>query len=267
MIELNSSNYHSSDARREYMSASRYKDFAGSLGIFPCEACALAKDMGEWHEGPSEAMKVSSYVDAHFSGSLDVFKSKNPDIFTQKGELKAGYKHAETIIKRIEESEYLMKCLSGEKQVIMTAEFFGAKWSIMIDSYIKDCAIVDLKVMANINKAHWVKDYGQMSFIQYYGYVAQAAIYQRVVEINTGKRLPFIFAVASKEDEPDIAAVGVTDQDLNDELVAIERNMARIMEIKAGTVAPDRCERCAYCRKTKVITGPVHFSELILSIN
>lgn len=266
MLKLSPENYHSVEARSEYMSASRYKDWAGCLGAGPCEARALAMDRGEWHEEPTEAMRVSSFVDAHFAGTMDVFRSQNPDIFTQKGELKAGYKHAETIIKRIERDEYMMKCLSGDKQVIMTAEFYGCKWSCAIDSYIPGVAIVDLKVMANINKAHWVKDYGQMCFIQYYGYLAQAAIYRKIVEINTGKLLPFIFAVASKEESPDIAVIGVTDQDLNDELVAIERNMVRILDVKAGRMPADRCEKCAYCRETKVLIGPVHFSELVLSI-
>lgn len=266
MLKLSIENYHSVEARKEYMSASRYKDYCGSLGLVPCEARAVAMDCGEWREEPSDAMRVSSFVDAHFAGSMDVFRSQNPDIFTQKGELKAQYKHAETIIKRIEKSEYLMKCLSGEKQVIMTAEFFGAKWSCAIDSYVPGRAIVDLKVMAQINKAHYVKDYGRMSFFEYYGYREQAAIYSKIVEINTGKRLPFIFAVASKEESPDIAAIGVTDQDVNDELIAIERNMVRILDVKAGRIIADRCECCDFCKETKVITRPVHFSELVLSI-
>ena len=52
-----------------------------------------------------------------------------------------------SIIARIERDEYFMKYMSGQKQVIMTGELFGAKWKIKIDSYIPDVAIVDLKVM------------------------------------------------------------------------------------------------------------------------
>jgi hypothetical protein len=248
------------------MSVSRLKDYAGCIGIVPCEARSVAMDKGEWKEEPSQAMMVGSFVDAYFSGTLDVFKAKNPEIFTKKGELLSAYKHAETIIARIEKDEYIMKCLSGEKQVIMTANLFGCEWSIMMDSYIKDTAIVDLKIMAQINKAHWVKDYGQVSFVQYYGYLAQAAIYQKVVEINTGKRLPFFFAVASKEDEPDIEVIGVTDRDIDDELSVIEAAMPRVLAVRSGEVQPDKCGRCAYCRSQKKLTGPIHFSELTLSI-
>ena len=45
-----------------------------------------------------------------------------------------------------------MKCMSGEKQVIMTGELFGAKWKIKMDSYVKGTVIVDLKVMSSITK-------------------------------------------------------------------------------------------------------------------
>lgn len=266
MLKLTPENYHSPEARREYMSASRYKDYCGSLGIVPCEARAVAMDRGEWHEEPSEAMRVSSFVDAHFSGTLATFKSQNPDILTQKGELKAGYKHAETIIKRIESSEYMMKCLSGQKQVIMTAEFFGCKWSCMLDSHTPGVVNVDLKVMAKINKAHYVKDYGRMSFIEFYGYKEQAALYTKIVEINTGKRLPFLFACASKEEIPDIQVIGVTDQDINEALYQIERNMPRVLGLRSGELKPDSCGTCDHCRSVKVVDKPIHYSELILSI-
>ena len=266
MIKLSPQNYHSAEARRQYMSASRFKDYHGSLGLVGCEARALAMDKGEWTEESTEAMLVSSYVDSHFAGTLDVFKAQHPEILKKDGSLMAKYEHMNTVIARIERDEYMMKCLSGDKQVILTAKMFGCDWSCAIDSRIKGVANVDLKVMANINKAHYVKDYGQMSFIQYYGYIGQAAIYTAIDEKVTGKRVPFLFAVASKEEEPDIAVIGCTEQDINDELIAIERAMPRIIAIRAGNEKPDSCGKCAYCRHEKKLSGPVHFSELVLSI-
>ena len=62
--------------------------------------------------------------------------------------MKSDYKQAENIIARIERDKYFMKYISGQKQVIMTGELFGAKWKIKMDSYIPGVAIVDLKVMA-----------------------------------------------------------------------------------------------------------------------
>ncbi len=71
-------------------------------------------------------------------------------IFKKDGGLKADYVKANEIIARIERDKYFMRYMSGQKQVIMTGELFGAKWKIKIDSYIPDAAIVDLKVMASI---------------------------------------------------------------------------------------------------------------------
>lgn len=53
-----------------------------------------------------------------------------------------------------------MQCMSGEKQVIMTAEIFGIPWKIKIDSYLKDIVITDLKIVESIKKMKWVRDLG-----------------------------------------------------------------------------------------------------------
>lgn len=66
--------------------------------------------------------------------------------------MRAEYKKADTIIQRIESDEYFMQCMSGEKQVIMTAEIFGIPWKIKIDSYLKDIVITDLKIVESIKK-------------------------------------------------------------------------------------------------------------------
>lgn len=260
---LTSENYFSPEAQLKYLGSSQYKDFAGSLGMKPCEAKALAKLNGEWEEEKTTALLVGSYVDAHFEGTLDIFKAQNPQIFTQKGELKADYKHAEVIIQRIERDPFFMKYMSGKKQVIMQAEFAGANWKIKIDSYHEDKCIVDLKVMASLNKSEWVKDYGKVNFIEYWGYDIQATIYQKVVEINTGKQLPFLIAGASKEKTPNIEVIAFDQRKLDDTLSIIESNIPRIISLKNGEIEADRCEICDYCRYTKVLSKPIHYSELI----
>lgn len=263
---LTNENYHSPDANREYLSVSQYKDFVGTLGKPACEAAALAKLKGEWQDEKTTALLVGSYVDAHFEGSLDLFKAKNPDIFTKNGELKAEYRRANEIINRIERDEYFMKFLSGEKQVIMTADLFGAKWKIKIDSYLPNMAIVDLKVMENINKAFWTKDFGYMDFIQYWGYDIQGAIYQEIVYQNTGKRLPFYIAAATKEKEPNIEIIYIDDKHLKQRLIEVEVNIHKILRFKNSELEPLRCGTCDYCKHTKVLTKPIHFSELLQDI-
>ncbi len=267
---LTAGNYHSQEARQKYMSASRYKDFCGSLGLVGCEARALAMTKGDWVEESTPAMKVSSYVDAHFSGTLAVFESQHPEILTQKGALKADYVKAGGVIERIERDPYFMRAMSGEKQIIFTAELFGVEWSVMIDSYIPKGALVDLKVMASIRKSHYVKDWGRMSFIRFYGYDIQAAIYQAVVRKATGDNLPFLIAVASKitpeKKYPDIEVIKFKQCDLDDILSLIEPNINKIIQLKSGEVEPIRCEVCNYCLHTKILTGSIYQDELMLDI-
>ena len=133
---LTNENYFSPESNLEYLSVSQYKDFIGTMGKVGCEAQAMAKLDGEWgFNNKSTALLVGSYVDSHFEGTLDLFKAQNPEIFLKNGGLKSDYKKAEEIINRIERDEVFMQYMSGEKQVIMTAELFGSPWKIKIDSY------------------------------------------------------------------------------------------------------------------------------------
>jgi len=243
-----------------------FKDFAGTLGKRGCEFEAMEMLEGRWKPEPTQAMMVGSYVDSYFEGSLDTFKTENPSIFTQKGELKAEYRKAENIIKRIERDEYFMKFMSGDKQVIMTGEMFGAKWKIKMDSYIENVAIVDLKTMSSITELKWVRDIGYMDFVRYWGYDIQGAVYQEIVRQNTGKKLPFYIAAVSKEAEPDIRIIHVTDNFLQEALKVVEAAMPRILQVKNGESAPDRCETCDCCKHTRVLKAPISLLDLVADI-
>lgn len=265
-MQLTAENYYSKEANREYMSVSQFKDFAGTYGQLACEFTAIEKMEERWEEEKTTALMVGSYVDAYFEGSLERFKRENPDIFTQKGELKAAFKKAEEIIARIERDKYFMKFMSGQKQVIMTGELFGAKWKIKIDSFIPDTAIVDLKVMASLTDLKWVKDLGYLDFVRYWGYDIQGAVYQEIVRQNTGKKLPFYIAGATKETEPDIDIIHVTDNYLQEAIHVVEANMPRILRVKSGEEQPDRCGLCDCCRRNKVLTRPISIMDLIAGI-
>ena len=263
---LAADNYYSEEANRQYMSVSQFKDFNGTYGKVACEFEAMEKLTGRWKPEPSTALLVGSYVDAYVEGTLDDFKSRNTDILTAKGELKAPYKKAEEIIARIERDKYFMKYLSGEKQTIMTAELFGCEWKIKMDSYIPGKVIVDLKVMASITDLKWVKDIGYLDFVRYWGYDLQGAIYQKIVEINTGKRLPFFIAAVTKEVEPDIRIIQVTQNYLDEALTVIESNIRRVLSVKNGEVEPDRCDLCDCCKHNRVLKAPISIMDLTYGI-
>lgn len=265
-MELTAENYYSKEMNKAYMSVSQFKDFVGTYGKLACEFEAIEKMEERWNPEPTTALLVGSYVDSYFEGSLEGFKKKNPEIFTQKGELKANFKKAEEIIARIERDEYFMRFLSGEKQKIMTGNMFGCDWKIKMDSYIEDVAIVDLKVMASITDLKWVKDLGYLDFVRYWGYDIQGAVYQKIVEINTGKRLPFYIAAATKENEPDIRIIQITQNYLDEAMIVIEANIGRVLRVKSGEQEPDKCELCDCCRHHRVLKAPISILDLTAGI-
>lgn len=262
-MKLNNNNYYSKEADQAFMSVHQYLDFVGHMGIRGCESRAMATLAGEYERPTTDAMLIGSYVDSWFEGTLDAFKKEHPEIFTQKGELKAGFKKAEKMIERCTKDEFFMQFMSGEKQKIFTAELFGCEWKCKLDSYIKGKCIVDLKTSSNLHESWRVADYGNVSFVDYWGYILQLAVYQKIVEINTGEKLPCFIAAVTKEDEPEIAIIGIDQQSLDHALNEIQMNMPSVLAVKNGDSEPIRCERCNYCKSTKKLDKVIHYNDLI----
>lgn len=263
MVTLTNENYFSPEADKEYLSVSQYKNFCGTKGIYGCEEMALNIIRGEWKKEMSTALLVGSYVDSHFEGSLATFKSKHPELFTKQNTLKSEFSKAEEIIKRIERDDYFMKYMSGEKQRIFTGELFGVNWKCKLDSYNPNLFITDLKIMRSIRDENWSEKVGhRINFIEFYGYDIQAAVYQKIVEINTGKELPFFIAAASKETYTDIEIIGFTEDDHYHIISEIAPNIQRIVDLKEGKAIPDRCGKCDYCKATKILTKPIHWTQI-----
>lgn len=262
---LTSENYCSTDANKEFLSVSQYKDFMGTYGKPGCEEYALAKLDGLWVEDmeDSDALMVGSYVDAHFEGTLNLFKAQHDCMFKKDGGLQAKYLKANDMISRCERDSKFMEFMSGEKQVIMTGEMFGTMWKIKIDSYHPGICIVDLKTCQSIGKTFYHKDIGYLNFIGEWGYYIQGAVYQEIVKINTGKRLPFYIAAVSKEKVPNIEIIQIEQSKLDEALAEVEINTHKVMLLKCREVEPIRCGICDYCKHTKVLTGPIWSSDLL----
>lgn len=264
-MKLTSTNYYSKEANQAFLSVSQYKDFFGSLGKKGCEARAMARLNGEYTEEPTTAMLTGSYIDSYIEGTLGNFKSEHTELFKKDGSLKSDYIQAETAIKRMERDKKFMQYLSGEKQVIMTAEIFGVMWKIKIDSFLKDKAIVDFKYVKDIYERFYTRDSGVLNFIQYWGYDFQLAIYQKVVELNTGKKLPCFINAIDKTKEPNLELIQITQPELDSAIIGIPYGIERIKLLKSGKVKPERCGHCDYCKSTKVITKPILMSALLQS--
>ena len=252
-MELTSTNYHSSESNMVYWSVSQFKEFER------CEACGLASARGEYVREETDALLIGSYVDAYFSGELGEFIDAHRDVMFSKrgGGLLAKFQRADEIIRAVNRQPLMLEFLAGEKQVIQTAEMFGVPWKIKMDVYRPDERIVDLKC---------VKDFGDIwdgtlgsrrSWLEYWGYDIQGAIYQKVVEENTGKKLPFYLAAVTKEKVPDVAVIEIPQHILDAALGLVEAKIERFDLIKSGEVEPIRCETCEWCKATKRLTAPV----------
>jgi len=115
--------------------------------------------------------------------------------------------------------------------------------------------IVDLKVVRDFESI-WDKGYGRRSWIEYWGYDVQGAVYQKVVELVTGKQLPFFLVAVTKEKIPDVKIIEIPQHILNAALGMVEAKIERFDLIKTGQVEPIRCEECDYCKQTKIIRAP-----------
>lgn len=249
-MELTAENYYSPAANKHFMSVSQYKDFLN------CEACAMAKLNGSYQMPMTIALLVGSYVDAHFEGTLDIFKAHHPEIFKRDGSLKADYVKADEIIKRVERDKKFMELMSGEKQKIFTAEMFGCDWKIKIDSLLPNM-IVDLKCMRSLDRIMGV------SFISHWKYDYQMAVYQEIYYRATGKRLETAIAVCTKESVTAIDWTKIPQWRLDECLEDIKNTLPHILAVKNGDYPVYSCGVCDYCKEHKVLTDkPTDFEQI-----
>ena len=254
-MNLNDENYYSIEANESYWSVSQFKAFD------KCEACGLAESRGLYERPETDALLIGSYVDAYFSDELQKFEEqRGSQMFKKNGDILAKFEHANDMINRIEDDPVMSEYLTGEKQTIMSAKLFGdTEWKIKMDVY-DETRIVDLKTVKDFNDIY-DPDYGWRDWISYWQYDIQGAIYTRVEQAVTGreKPLPFYLAAVTKEKIPDIKLIHIPDKDLQIAFNIVGSKIDRFDLIKKGDVEPIRCERCDYCKSTKILTGPEEY--------
>lgn len=251
---LTSGNYFSPEANTEYWSVSLFKAFD------KCEASGLAQVRGEYEREQTDALLIGSYVDAYFSGDLDGFIKRDGDkMFKKNGELYAKFEHANEIIDTVEAQPLMVEFLKGDKQVIRTAELFGVPWKIKMDVFNGE-RIVDLKCVKDFEPMY--KDgFGKVSWIEYWGYDIQGAVYQKVEQLSSGrdKPLPFYIVAVTKEKVPDVAVIEIPQPVLDTALKVVETKIDEFDLVKMGDIEPKRCGKCDYCKITKQLTAPSVF--------
>ncbi len=255
-MKLTKRNYFSKKANLEFMSVSQFKSFER------CQASTLAEINGKYEREKTTALLVGSYVDSYFEGTLANFIKQNPEIFKKDGTLKADYVQAEVIIQRILKDKLFTEYLSGKKQVIMSGEISGVPVKIKVDSLHPD-KIVDLKVMASFDEVYNAEK-GRLPWFEAWGYDLQGAVYQEIVRQNTGEILPFYLAAATKEKITDIDIVHIDQKMLDFQLDRFKRYVEMFDAIKKGIMPAERCQKCEYCKNSKVLVEPTESEEFYL---
>lgn len=240
-----------------------------------CEARTVAELRGEYVREKTSALLVGGYVDAHFSGEMEQFRADNPEIFTKKGELRSEFQQAEEIIRRLEGDPLAVRMLEGEKQQILTGEIYDYPFKAKLDVWLnaeqvqgiaRDFpqmselmfalgAIVDLKIMKDFSP-QYRDGAGRLNFVEFWGYDLQLAIYQRLKVETAGINPPCYILGATKQNAPGLGLFQIDQHEMDVQLLLLEKNLPRWADLKAGLIAPERCEKCEYCRKTKTLTGP-----------
>ncbi len=265
-------NYFSPECNMAYMGHSQY------LAFQKCEAAALAELKGEYVRPSTTALLVGGYIDAYFSDEMEIFSQEHPEIFKKDGSLKSEYTRAQTVIDRIEQDELYMMLMAGKKQVVRTGEIAGVPFKIKIDSLLDadqceailkkfpesanalgmcDGAIVDQKAMRDMLPVWSEEEHCKLPFVEAWGYDVEGAIYQAI----EGNMLPFILAVGTKEETPDVSALYIPDADLSAKLAEIEDTVPRYQAIKQGRIPPRRCGKCPYCKATRKLSKIVSYKE------
>lgn len=249
-MKLTAENYYSIEANNAYMSASFVKS------MLNCESMAIAELRGEYERPKGQALMVGSYVDSYFEGTLDLFRAQHPEIFRRDGTLKSEYIKANQMIDRAEQDPVFMDFMNGEKQRIFTGEIEGIPFKAKFDIYQPGKRIVDLKTTKDMEPMYKPGE-GRLTFAEYWNWPLQMAIYQKL----EGNQLPCYLAVITKEEPPSIEVIEIPQHVLDTEMQILKDKLPYFDAVRQGLIEPERCEHCAYCRKTKRLTGAISLDE------
>ena len=200
----------------------------------------MAKIHGKYEQPTTKAMLIGILVDRWFEGALDKLREESPNIFyCRNGALRADFRKADEIIKRVQRDKRFMQYMSGEKQKILTFEMFGVPWKVKMDSFVSEICVTDLKVVQNFKS------------LAFWRYDIQGAVYIEGVRRVLGQDLPFYLAAATRDKVTDFDIFQIDRQTLDLALREIEGNMPRFQAVKAGLEEPHYCGVCDYCKSVK----------------
>lgn len=261
-MNLNKKNYYSQESNKAFMSVSQFKDF------YKCEALAMAKIDGFNEFSTNTALLIGNYVHSFFESEeahQEFIQDNESALKTKTGNLRADFVTADKMIKKLNADDFFNFIYLGEKEHILTGDFFGTEWKARIDCLnVEKGYFVDIKTTASLEKRYWSNKYKKMvSFVENYDYIIQMAVYKVLLEMKFGKPFePYIVAV-SKDEPTDLMAIKFDEDRFTAEYDLIETLLPRFIQVKNGEVEPTKCGKCAYCKQNKKLTGFVEVGDIL----
>ncbi len=277
---------------RDILSASTIKAFAN------CEAAALADLRGEYQRPASTALLVGSYIDSALDSDaeLNKFLAAHPEIVNSRtGALKADFARASDIVERCKRDE-LFRALTvdspadGHQYIVVGTigvdgngtpiSCKGKLDFLLLPDYLERLAtrfphwvaffqsaaqagglIIDLKSAANTDEV-WDPDAGErLPWLQSWHYDRQLAIYRELYRQRSGKVLPVLVVVATKEPSTSLLALTIDSGTLDEGLADAQALAPRAWAVMHRQAEPCYCGHCNYCRSVRRLDqmGPVDF--------
>ena len=237
-----------------------------------CEAEALAELKGTWiPQRDPTALLAGNYLHSYFESpeAHQSFIDAHPEMFSTrgstKGQLKAPYKVAESMIQALKDEPSFQAAYQGNKEEILTGKINGVKWMGKLDCFDPTRVFfLDLKTTQDLHKKYWITDEKHWgSFVEAYNYPLQMAVYQELIRQNYGTRPVPILVAVSKQEPPDKAFVEIPQDKLDEAMDQLLAAQPRVERIIAGEAKPNRCEQCDYCRATKHMGQIISMNDLI----
>ena len=99
------------------------------------------------------------------------------------------------------------------------------------------------------------------NFINAYDYVLQGALYQEIVRQNTGKVLPFIIAVCTKQKYSRRALLQIPQEELDLKLEFLKQYLPHLQSVKQGNEEPSHCGECDYCISKEKVSQIYYYQD------
>jgi len=87
------------------------------------------------------------------------------------------------------------------------------------------------------------------------------ALYQEIVRQNTGKKLRFIIAVATKEKYSQRRLLEIPQEKMDEKLEFIKEYLPHLQALKQGKITPTSCGKCNYCRSKEKVDRIYYYDE------